>query len=65
MNVKTYAVIKDGRVENIILVDEDNLPVIEECQLVPVGPGVEMGGGYAEGMFTARVRADQSDISRL
>ncbi|HEY3589459.1 MAG TPA: hypothetical protein VGL07_05135 [Buttiauxella sp.] len=51
--------------ENIILVDEDNLPVIEECQLVPVGPGVEMGGGYAEGMFTARVRADQSDISRL
>lgn len=54
MNVKTYAVIKDGRVENIILVDEENLPVITERQLVPAGPGAEMGGRYEDGKFIPR-----------
>ncbi|MDZ5641668.1 hypothetical protein [Enterobacter sp. A103] len=37
MNVKTYAVIKDGRVGNLILVDEENLPEIKGALLVPAG----------------------------
>lgn len=42
MSVKTYAVVKNGHVENIILVDEVNLPDIEVSVLVPISQGIEM-----------------------
>lgn len=57
MNVKTYAVIKNGLVENIILVDEDNLPVMVDRQLAPISAGAEIGGGYDGEKLTSREEA--------
>lgn len=54
MNVKTYVVIKNGLVENIILVDEDNLPMMVDRQLVPVSTSAEIGSGYDGERFTSR-----------
>lgn len=65
MKAGTCAVIKRNTVENIILVDMDNIPVIEECLVVPIGAGAEVGGGYADGKFTARVRTGQQNTSSI
>lgn len=54
MKVKTYAVIKNGVVENIILVDEHNLPESNDCDLVPVSDGAEIGGHYDGEKFIPR-----------
>ena len=56
MNIQCYAKIRNGVVDNLIMVDVDALPDISGCQLVPLGPEAEMGGGYENGKFTPRVK---------
>jgi hypothetical protein len=48
MNIKRYAKIKDGVVENLVMVNVDNLSEIAGYQLVSPGPGAERGSTYSD-----------------
>ena len=47
------AIIRDGVVENVILIEEgSNWKAPEGTTLVDAGPNAEPGGNYAKGKFT-------------